>query len=180
MLHSIAIPRYTLQDYNQWEGSWELINGYPYAMNPSPRIKHQIVGRRLIQIMSEQLYGSNKERCECEVLYETDWIISNDTVVRPDIAVLCGNIDADDVIRVTPALVVEIFSNSTRLADRNTKFQLYQQCGVKYYVMADPDTKRLEAFTLTNNQYTEPAGNFTFALNAQCSITLSPQAVFEH
>lgn len=179
MLPHISPPHYTLADYNQWEGDWELIRGYPYAMSPSPRIKHQLVGRRFIHLVSEQLYGKKKEQCDCELLYETDWVISNDTVVRPDIAIVCGKLDANDVITTTPVLIVEIVSHSTRLADRNIKFQLYQQYGVKYYLMADPDAKTLEVFGLVNNQYAEVANEAPFWLNPLCSITLTPQQVFE-
>lgn len=29
--------RYTYNDFRLWEGNWELVNGYPYAMSPSPK-----------------------------------------------------------------------------------------------------------------------------------------------
>lgn len=41
MLQEQHIPRYSYADYAQWEGNWELINGYPHAMSPSPALKHQ-------------------------------------------------------------------------------------------------------------------------------------------
>ncbi|HEO65459.1 MAG TPA: Uma2 family endonuclease, partial [Spirochaetes bacterium] len=37
------IPRYTYEDYVNWEGRWELIDGLPYAMSPLPSINHQQV-----------------------------------------------------------------------------------------------------------------------------------------
>ncbi len=30
------LPHYTYEDYCQWEGRWELIEGIPYAMSPAP------------------------------------------------------------------------------------------------------------------------------------------------
>jgi hypothetical protein len=33
--------RYSYTDYKLWEGNWELVNGYPYAMSPSPKREHQ-------------------------------------------------------------------------------------------------------------------------------------------
>ncbi|WP_457626586.1 hypothetical protein [Persephonella sp.] len=30
------LPNYTVEDYKQWEGDWELIEGIAYAMVPSP------------------------------------------------------------------------------------------------------------------------------------------------
>jgi len=35
------LPHYTYDDYVQWEGRWEIINGIPYAMVPAPGRKHQ-------------------------------------------------------------------------------------------------------------------------------------------
>jgi len=49
------LPQYTYQDYAQWEGRWELINGIPYAMVPMPRIKHQRVCGKIYNYLSELL-----------------------------------------------------------------------------------------------------------------------------
>jgi hypothetical protein len=35
------LPRYTVSDYRLWEGDWELIDGHPVSMSPSPVRKHQ-------------------------------------------------------------------------------------------------------------------------------------------
>jgi len=40
---------YTLQDYLQWEGDWELIHGQPAAMAPSPSFDHQRVSAAAFQ-----------------------------------------------------------------------------------------------------------------------------------
>jgi len=32
---------YTAENYQEWEGDWELIYGEPYAMSPSPLYDHQ-------------------------------------------------------------------------------------------------------------------------------------------
>lgn len=36
MIAEKYLPRYTVEDYNRWEGDWELIEGIPYASAPSP------------------------------------------------------------------------------------------------------------------------------------------------
>jgi hypothetical protein len=36
MSKAIPIPRCTYGDYERWEGDWELIGRYPYAMSPAP------------------------------------------------------------------------------------------------------------------------------------------------
>ena len=178
MLREIPIPRYTVQDYHYWEGDWELIYGYPYAMSPSPLPKHQILGSNIIFLFKEEL-RKQKTDCHCELLYETDWKISDDTILRPDIMIVCGPINENETITTPPLLVVEIFSQTTRLKDRNLKFSLYQQCGVKYYLMADPDAKTIEAFELVNNSYSEMKNGLQFALSKSCSVSLLPEQLFE-
>ena len=41
------LPHYTYDDYVQWEGRWELINGIPYAMTPAPSVKHQLISQNI-------------------------------------------------------------------------------------------------------------------------------------
>ena len=35
------LPHYTYEDYCNWEGRWELIDGIPFAMSPAPTPRHQ-------------------------------------------------------------------------------------------------------------------------------------------
>jgi hypothetical protein len=49
------IPRYTYEDYKLWEGDWELIKGYPYAMSPSPKRKHQETGSNFLFMVRKEL-----------------------------------------------------------------------------------------------------------------------------
>jgi hypothetical protein len=46
---------YTLQDYLQWEGDWELIRGQPVAMVPSPSFEHQQVSAAIFRQLDESL-----------------------------------------------------------------------------------------------------------------------------
>jgi len=84
---------YTFEDYQHWAGDWELIEGMPYAMAPSPSVTHQTVS---VNVVSQIKLNTNnqKDNCVgCHVLMETDWQISNDTVVRPDVMVVCQELD---------------------------------------------------------------------------------------
>lgn len=174
----VPIPRYTYNDYQRWEGDWELIGGYRYAMSPSPLNKHQILGKNLLYGIESQLRLRKKTGCNCTVLYESDWIISEQDVVRPDISILCDKVDLNGFIRTPPALIVEIFSPATRLKDRNTKFRLYEENGVKFYLMADPDLKKLEIFELIDNQYKEMPDKTVFQLTKTCLIELGHDELF--
>ena len=67
---NIEPPRYIYEDYKLWQGDWELIDGYPFAMVPSPYGKHQKIMSRILSIFNAELEG-----CDCDVYPELDWII---------------------------------------------------------------------------------------------------------
>ena len=169
------IPRYTYKDYASWEGEWELIHGYPYAMSPSPRMKHQLIGKKIVRRIDDSLL--NNEACNCQAVYELDWIIDESTVVRPDIMVICGSLEGD-FLRYPPTLIVEILSETTRLKDRHTKFTLYEQQGVKYYLLADPAKETIEIFELKDNYYRSNDSLSVFDLHGKCEATIGFESVF--
>jgi Uma2 family endonuclease len=74
-----------------------------------------------------------------------------------------------------PELIVEVFSDATRMKDRNIKFRLYESAGVKYYLMADPDSEKIEVFQLIDNQYKEIYSPFIFTLHKGCEISIDLQ-----
>ncbi len=95
------LPHYTVADFRRWEGDWELIAGIAYAMVPSPTSLHQRIGLKIARQLDEQL-----ESCPLrQTLYETDWIVAEDTVVRPDVMVVCGPIEGDYPARA-PELIL--------------------------------------------------------------------------
>lgn len=163
------LPHYTRSDYEQWKGEWELINGLPYAMSPSPNFKHQKLGSRFVFLLMEQLQQLDAS-CNCQVIYELDWVINDFTIVRPDVMIICDVIP-DDFLRTPPVFILEIFSPATRLKDRNLKFRLYEEHGVKYYFMADPEKNSLEGFVLKNNRFEEYHLS-SFQLTSSCFFEL--------
>lgn len=169
------IPHYTYKDYEKWEGDWELIRGIPYAMSPAPSWKHQSFGSTFIYRLKDALLKKNE--CNCLVLYEADWIVSEDTVVRPDVMLVCEPIQGEHVTK-PPVLALEILSPSSILKDRNTKFNLYQAYGVKYYLIANIERKELEIFMLTNNRYMQADGLHQFQLTTNCLLELDISNLF--
>ncbi len=163
----LELDTYTYNDYKLWEGDWELIKGHPQAMSPSPKYNHQKFSQTFSRAAGNALVDCNKA-CNCEVLYELDWLISDDTIVRPDCMIICGKIK-NDYLTFPPNLILEISSPSTRMKDRNTKYNLYEMCGVKYYIIADPEKKSVEVFELIDNKYKSTLTT-TFLLTSQCSI----------
>ena len=69
------------------------------------------------------------------------------TVIQPDIFVVCGSIKGDKRVIGTPVLVIEILSPSTARHDIIRKFTLYQKAGVKEYWIVDPENGRVDVFT---------------------------------
>ena len=49
------IEYYTYEDYKNWEGDWELIEGVPVAMAPSPLGIHQYLNLRIAKLIEESL-----------------------------------------------------------------------------------------------------------------------------
>lgn len=125
---------YTVDDYSLWKGDWELIEGMPYAMSPSPSVTHQTVSTNLATALKNCLDSTEHfKKCkECIVLMETDWQVTNDTVVRPDVMVICQKID--EQVLVTPDLIIEVVSSSSTKRDEQMKFELYQREGVPYFI----------------------------------------------
>lgn len=170
------IPKYTYADYMQWEGKWELIYGSPVAMSPSPKRLHQELGVLFIEFIKSEL-RKNKKECPCSLVYELDWKIDSETIVCPDIAIICDS-SYTDFIETPPILIIEILSSSTQLKDRNTKFSLYESCGVKYYLMADPEKKQIEIFELIDNKYKSRVEGNDFQLTKSCNISIDFDSIF--
>jgi Uma2 family endonuclease len=165
------LPNYTVKDYNLWEGDWELIDGIPYSMSPSPVRKHQQLGSSLI-LQIGSAFKDQKEKCgNCNVFYELDWIVRDNTVLRPDIAITCDEIA--DFLTKPPVLIIEILSPSTALKDRHVKFDIYQQKGVKYYIIFDPNTKMKQIHVLVDGQYQEEKDLSLFEIHDKCTIRLN-------
>lgn len=171
-------PNYSASDYRQWEGDWELWDGIPVCMSPSPAAKHQLVGGNLLSLLKTVI--AKNDACQCLVVYETDWQIGDSTVVRPDIAVLCHGLP-EAFIDYPPSLVVEILSPSTADKDRTAKRQLYEKQGVAIYLMVDPEKKSLEGLQLKDDKY-QPIpvvdGVITVEWSDDCSAAISVQDVF--
>ena len=130
------LPHYFYKDYVSWKGDWELIKGIPYAMTPSPTIRHQYISQKIARYLDEAL-----DDCpQCQALLSVDWIISDDTVVQPDNLVICHR-EQGDYLTQAPQLIFKILSPSSTRTDRITKFRLYEQEGVRWYCLVDPEQR---------------------------------------
>ncbi len=142
------LPYYTYEDYIKWEGRWELLDGMPYAMSPAPAPRHQMIVSRLHQVYLNAL---DKVNCStCKVYDFLDVMISEDTIVQPDVLIVCKEI-TKSYLDFPAELVIEVLSPATALKDKNNKFRIYQSFGVKYYLIVDPDSQQVNMYTLGND-----------------------------
>ncbi len=168
------IPHYSLEDYVLWEGQWELWSGIPIAMTPSPGRVHQRVASNLHFALRTAL---TEGRCEnCEVLFEIDWRVSNDTVLRPDLLIACGH-RPSTYIEETPQLVAEILSDSSRQRDLIYKREMYQELGVLYYLIVDPREARWQLLQTRDGEFVA-CPDLNLELHPDCRINLDLESVF--
>lgn len=150
-----AIEYYTYDDYKHWEGKWELIAGVPMAMAPSPMINHQAIASKIISQLDSQI-----EECErCLVLGEEDWKIDQDTVLKPDVVLICDEPN-DAYITKAPQIIVEIISKSTAKRDEKFKFKIYEEEKVLYYIIVYPDDLKAKLYKLKDGKY-DKQGDFS-------------------
>ncbi len=174
------LPYYTYEDYCLWEGRWELIDGIPFAMSPAPNMKHQWV---VVNILSELRAAIKKSKCKnCKVYDFIDLKIEEDTVVQPDCTVVCKP-TKKNFLDFAPSLVVEILSPATALKDRHTKFSLYENFGIQYYLIVDAEKESVEIYSLQNSKYVLQQNTsdipFTFLLEDDCEIELLLKNIWE-
>ncbi len=111
------LPCYTIEDYRQWQGDWELWDGVAIAMTLSPFGKHQKV---LFDLAAEIRSAIRTAGCTAEVLGELDWIVNSNTAVRPDLIVLCDQVPTQHLTS-RPDLIAQILSPFTRSNDLEYK-----------------------------------------------------------
>ena len=142
------VPKYNYNDYKSWEGRWELISGFPYAMSPLPSINHQEVSGKILAQLLLLL-----ENCEkCKPLLPVDWKIDEETLLQPDNSVVCEPVGGNYLTK-PPILIFEVLSPSTAFKDKNIKYKIYESQGVKYYVIVDIEKKMAGCYELKDNQY---------------------------
>jgi Uma2 family endonuclease len=166
------LPYYTYEDYLQWEGRWELIDGIPYAMSPAPTPRHQMIANTL-----GALFYFGLRDCEkCNAYQAIDYKVTEDTILQPDLSILCEK-PTKKYIDFPPALVVEILSPSTALKDRHTKSALYAAQQVPYFIIVSPETEEVEVYNLENTNYrlVEKGRDFTytFLMEEDCAATIN-------
>ncbi|MCL2688604.1 MAG: Uma2 family endonuclease [Chitinispirillia bacterium] len=147
---------YTYADYCTWEDGkrWELINGVAFEMQSAPSPLHQGILTELILQLGTFLKGKPCRLFPAPFDVRLNADDGDDTVVQPDLAVICDNSKIDEKGGIgAPDFIIEIISPSTTRHDRWTKYNLYKTAGVREYWIVDPASRTITVNILDNGDY---------------------------
>jgi Uma2 family endonuclease len=137
-------------------------------------MEHQWLSGQMFRRLNDALEVAGCRHCRA--FADVGWRISQDTVLRPDLVLVCDHPSSVHVEQ-TPSLVVEILSDSTRHRDLLYKRDMYEKLGVGYYLVIDPATS---SWTLLKNgdKGFQETGPERLLLAKDCEISLSLEALF--
>ena len=154
---------YTYADYMQWrfKERIEIIKGKIFKMSPAPATPHQITSRELGRVFVNHFHKTN-----CNVFIapfdvrlvnkKKKSIRDEDitTVFQPDLCVICDKekIDKRGCIG-SPDLIIEILSPGNSKKELKSKYELYEENGVKEYWMVDYVEKVIYRYVLKDGIY---------------------------
>jgi Uma2 family endonuclease len=155
--------RHTYGEYLGWpeDVRYELIDGHAYAMSPAPSRRHQEISFEIARQIADALEGSG-----CRVYVapfdvrlpradEADERI--DTVVQPDISVVCDRAKLDNRgCRGAPEWVIEVLSPGSAGHDQILKRNVYERHGVGEYWLVHPTDRVVTVYRLVNGAYGKP------------------------
>ena len=179
------MPTRALLTYSDYAGlpddgrRYELHRGELSAI-PTPGTRHQGAVVNVITLLLQHVRSRGLGKV---FVAPTDCILSNVTVVQPDILYIATDrlsIISERGIEGAPTLVVEVLSPSTAHLDRDRKMKLYAEHAMPHYWIVDPEGRSVEAYTLTGAAYTlagcvtgEPASLPPFS-----DLTVDPTSIW--
>jgi Uma2 family endonuclease len=154
-----AIPaRVSWEEYQQFDTAspvrLEYVNGQIYAMAGSSRSHNRISGNVFARLHAA-LRG---KKCEP---FTTDMKLRIQLGLEefgyyPDVMVVCDKKDRHEQYCVSPTVLFEVLSTSTRRVDLGEKFKAYQQIeSLEVYVMIEQVTQRAYIHRRSNNWWPE-------------------------
>jgi Uma2 family endonuclease len=127
---------------------WQLPEGEPvelikgrFVVSPSPNVLHQTI----VLLLSELLFKTARKTGSRTVLSPMDVILSDDTILQPDLLYIskARRHIIKQRVEGAPDLVIEIISGTSR-RDRVEKLDLYARYGVGEYWIVDPQAQHIE------------------------------------
>lgn len=151
--------RYSYADYLTWrfKERVELIKGKIFKMSPAPNLKHQRISGDIFYEIKTFI-----KQTKCQVFhapFDVRLPVSAakgkvDTVVQPDITVVCHeNILDVQGCNGAPDLVVEILSPGNTKREMKDKFELYLAAEIPEYWLVDPERESIIIYSLQGIEY---------------------------
>jgi Uma2 family endonuclease len=143
---------WTYADYKAWElkprERYEIIYGEAYAM-AAPNAFHQSMlfelGRQFGNFLVGKKCKAYHAPYDVRLFYEEDE--SDDTVVQPDLTVICDEKKrGKEGCHGAPDLVVEVLSPSNTAIEMQRKFHVYREAGVAEYWVLESEHKTLTVY----------------------------------
>ncbi|MBE9466268.1 Uma2 family endonuclease [Dyadobacter subterraneus] len=152
---------YTYADYLLWriEERLELIKGKIFKMSPAPSLMHQRISTQLQGTLFNylkssscdlfsapfdvRLYNEKKSKLAFKEIF---------TVVQPDLCVVCDENKLDEKGCLgAPDLIIEILSPGNSMKEKNEKFNLYEESGVREYWLVEPLVNTIYMYVLNES-----------------------------
>jgi Uma2 family endonuclease len=175
---------YTYADYLTWhfDERVELLWGQIFPM-AAPKRRHQEASANLERLIFN--YLTEKSCKGYHAPFDVRLPVPNprkpgsaETVVQPDICVVCDLTKLDDAGCVgAPDWIVEITSPGTVKKDFNEKYTLYEQAGVREYWIVMPGDQVVYVFALQQGLY-EQVG--IYENSGPIASVIFPDLVVEH
>ena len=175
---------FTYADYKAWElkegERFELIYGKTFGMSGANE-RHQAMLMELSSQFHDFLRGKSCKvypaPIDVRLFYKED--DSDDTVVQPDIIIICDDKKRGcEGCRGGPDLVVEILSPSDTAIEMERKLRLYKEAGVREYWVLDPENDWLMVYCFSEGNISiTPYGNTGFipvGILPELNINLDP------
>jgi len=151
-LHDVQPWKATYEEFLELsensEERYEYIDGEIYLL-ASPKTLHQKILGDLYFAFYNWFQGKNCRPMLAPYDITLKRNPENINVVQPDLMVICDleeKLDERDYYMGTPALVVEILSESTRRKDLVKKLDLYMSTGIKEYWIVNPLNKEVTVY----------------------------------
>jgi Uma2 family endonuclease len=153
--------RYSYADYLGWQMDEmvELIKGKVFrSAAAAPRRIHQEISGKIFNRFFNFL-----EHHSCKI-YEAPFDVrlpikskkneDIDTVVQPDICVICDKSKLDDLGCIgAPDLIIEILSPGNNKKELKNKYEVYEESGVREYWIIHPHEQTVMTYTLMVGKY---------------------------
>lgn len=154
---------FAFSDFLTWETDerMEIIHGEVFMM-AAPGTSHQLISGEIFRQLANFLDGKNCRAIAAPFavrLFEKDGDAPKDvdTVVEPDISVICDRNKLDKHgCKGAPDLIAEVLSPSTQRHDQLVKLNLYQRAGVREYWIVDPENKTVRVMVQDANGHLWP------------------------